>query len=248
MLDAVWVIWKEPSPNPHTYVYVYIYVYIYMYIICHVSMSVQMSRYAVLPEHLQYLVYHDDVIKWKHFPRHWPFEWGIHRSPVNSPHKGQWRGAFMFSFICAWINRGLNNREAGDLRHYRAHYDVIAMPLSVFQLLYLHCMICYICMFCSYVFYRKCLYRRGVTKGPLHWRHNELDGVSDHQPHDCLLTCLFRHRSNKTSKIRVTGLCEGNSPGTGEFPAQKPITRKMFPFDDVIMNKRSFISVYVFTT
>ena len=55
----------------------------------------------------------------------------------------------------------------------------------------------------------------------LHWRHNELDGVSNHQPHDCLLTCLFRHISKKTSKLRVTGLCEGNSPGTGEFPAQK---------------------------
>ena len=55
----------------------------------------------------------------------------------------------------------------------------------------------------------------------LHWRHNELDGVSDHQPHDRLLTCLFRHRWKKTSKLRVTGLCEGNSPGTGDFPAQK---------------------------
>ena len=47
---------------------------------------------------------HDDVIKWKHFPRYWPFVRGIHRSPVNSPHKGQWRGALMFSLICAWIN------------------------------------------------------------------------------------------------------------------------------------------------
>ena len=55
----------------------------------------------------------------------------------------------------------------------------------------------------------------------LHWRHNELDCISVHQPHDCLLTCLFRHRSNETSKLRVTGLCEGNSLGTGEFPAQK---------------------------
>ena len=55
----------------------------------------------------------------------------------------------------------------------------------------------------------------------LHWCHNELDGVSDHQPRDCLLTCLFRHRSKKISKLRVTGLCEGNSPGTVEFPAQK---------------------------
>ena len=47
---------------------------------------------------------YDDVIKWKHFPRYWPFVWGIHRSPVKSPHKGQWRGAVMFSLICVWIN------------------------------------------------------------------------------------------------------------------------------------------------
>ena len=66
------------------------------------------------------------VIKWKHFPRYWPFVWGIHRSPVNSPHKGQWRGALMFSLICTWINGWVNNREAGDLRH-RAHYDITIM-------------------------------------------------------------------------------------------------------------------------
>ena len=71
--------------------------------------------------------HHDDVIKWKHFQRYWPFVRGIHRSPMNSPHKGQWRRAFMFSLICAWINRGVNNHEAGDLRRYRAHYDVIVM-------------------------------------------------------------------------------------------------------------------------
>ena len=71
--------------------------------------------------------YHDDVIKWKHFPRYWPFVRGIHRSPVNSPHKGQWRGALMFTLICARINGWVNNREAGDLRRYRAHYDVIVM-------------------------------------------------------------------------------------------------------------------------
>ena len=47
---------------------------------------------------------HDDVIKWKYFPCYWPFVRGIHRSPVNSPHKGQWRGPFMFSLICTWIN------------------------------------------------------------------------------------------------------------------------------------------------
>ena len=68
--------------------------------------------------------FHNDVIKWKHFPRDWPFGRGIHRSPVNSPHKGQWRGALMFSFICAWINAWVNNR---DLRRHRVHYDVTVM-------------------------------------------------------------------------------------------------------------------------
>ena len=52
---------------------------------------------------------------------------GIHRSPGNSPHKGQWCIALMFSLICAWINGWINNGEAGDLRHHPAHYDVIAM-------------------------------------------------------------------------------------------------------------------------
>ena len=61
------------------------------------------------------LWYNDDVIQWKHFPRYWPFVRGIHRSPVNSQHKGQWRGALMFALICAWIKGWVNNREAGDL-------------------------------------------------------------------------------------------------------------------------------------
>ena len=55
---------------------------------------------------------------------------------------------------------------------------------------------------------------------PLRWRHNRCDSASNHQPHDCLLNRLFRRRSKKTWKLRVTGLCAGNSPGTGEFPAQ----------------------------
>ena len=70
---------------------------------------------------------HDDVIKWKHIPRHWPFVRGIHRSPVNSSHKGQWRGALMFSLICDRINGWVNNRAAGDLRRHHAHYDVTVM-------------------------------------------------------------------------------------------------------------------------
>ena len=58
------------------------------------------------------------------------------------------------------------------------------------------------------------------TWSPLLWRHNGCDGVSNHQPHGCLLNRSFKHRSKKTSKLRVAGLCAGNSPVTGEFPAQ----------------------------
>ena len=72
-------------------------------------------------------IWHDDVIKWKLFPRYWPFVRGKHRSPVNSQHKGQWRGALMFSLFCVWINGWVNNHEDGDLRRYRAHYDVTVM-------------------------------------------------------------------------------------------------------------------------
>ena len=74
---------------------------------------------------------HDDVIKWKPFPRYWQFVRGIHRPLVNSPHKGQWRRAFMFSLICVPINGWENNREAGDLRRYRAHYVVIVMNIPI---------------------------------------------------------------------------------------------------------------------
>ena len=67
---------------------------------------------------------HDDVIKWKHFPHYWPYVRGIHRSPVNSPHKGQWRGALMFSLFCVWINSWVNNGEASDLRRHCTQYDI----------------------------------------------------------------------------------------------------------------------------
>ena len=71
----------------------------------------------------------------------------------------------------------------------------------------------------------------------LQWRHNERDGVSNHQPHDYSLNCLFMYTSRKKSKLRVTSLCEGNSPVTGESPHKRPVTRKKFPFGDVIMHQ-----------
>ena len=73
--------------------------------------------------------YHDDVIKWKHFPRYWPFVRRVYWSPVNSPHKGQWRGALMFSLICDWINHWVNNRDASNLRRHHAHYAPSGNPI-----------------------------------------------------------------------------------------------------------------------
>ena len=79
-----------------------------------------------------HFIFYDDVIKWNHFPRYCPFVRGIHRSPVNSPHKGQWRGALIYFFVCAWTNEWVNNRDAGDLRRNHAPFRVIVM--SVYEI------------------------------------------------------------------------------------------------------------------
>ena len=88
----------------------------------------------------------------------------------------------------------------------------------------------------DYFPFTKVILRLSPTKRIiLEWRHNGCDSVSNHQPHNCLLNRLFRRRSNKTSKLRVTGLCTGNSPWTGEFPAQRASNVENVPFDDAIM-------------
>ena len=89
------------------------------------------------------------------------------------------------------------------------------------------------------------------TRCALQWRHNDHDGVSNNQPHGCLLKPLFRRRSKKTSKLRVTGLWVGNSPGPVNSPHKGPVTRKMFPFDDVItdsndLNQINAVSICMF--
>ena len=88
----------------------------------------------------------------------------------------------------------------------------------------------------------------------LQWRHNGRDSVSNHQTHDCLLNRLFRRRSKKTSKLRVTGLCAGNSPVTGEFPAQLASYAKnvsirwrhhdLFYFDSIFTKVPSYGSIW----
>ena len=113
------------------------------------------------------------------FRVNWPFVPGIHWSPVNSPHKGQWRGALMFSLICAWANGRVSNPDAGDLGHHDDHVTSL---------------------WC------------------IHLRHNQRQGISNHRHLDCLLIGWFSRPSKKISKLRVTGLCEGNPPLTGGFP------------------------------
>ena len=159
--------------------------------------------------------------------------------PGEFPHKGQWRGALMFSLICVWINDWVNNREAGDLRRYRAHYDVIVLCSTDYYNIYLFIFLldCYTVRYSPANFHQSMemmefsvfkalfatLHRLTISDGctALQWRHNGHGSVSNYQPHDRLLNRLFWRRSKKTSKLRVTGLCEGNSPGTGEFPAQR---------------------------
>ena len=108
--------------------------------------------------------------------------------------------------------------------HTIMHYPIVCLP-AVGLLAIPICMV-HVTAMCV------CYYGTLTT---IQWRHNGRDSVSNHQPHDCLLNRLCRRRSEKTSKLHVTGLCAGNSSGTGEFPAQMASYAEMFPFDDVIM-------------
>ena len=130
------------------------------------------------------LIVHDDVIKWKHFPCYWQFVRGIHRSPGNYPHKGQWRGALMFSLICTGINGWINNGEAGDLRRYRGHYDVNVMRNE-------HtCVTARIqWLICSPKFNRHPVVRRRASK--LTWqRHRRVIKTCWHHMASCILVSI----------------------------------------------------------
>ena len=81
----------------------------------------------------------------------------------------------------------------------------------------------------------------GPNSYPPQWRHNELDCALNHRRLDCLLKCLFKRWSKKTSKFRLAGLCEGNSLETGEFPAQRASNAEMSPFYDVIMHYATLV-------
>ena len=129
----------------------------------------------------------------------------------------------------------LSHRTARTQKHTKTHtvkYQKCALSTPVVPLLQCWSKV-KICLHWTQVSRVLLVVNRLVS---LRWRHNERDGVSNHQPHGCLLKRLFRRRSKRTSKLLVTGLCEGNSPVAAvNSPHKGPVTRKMFPFDDVIM-------------
>ena len=134
--------------------------------------------------------------------------------------------ALMFTLICARMNGWVNNRETGDLRRHRAHYDVIVMVFTRTIDWYTvqtdgnrNVSRVRNCMWLAWL---------GVIN-TLQWRHNERYGVSNHQPRDCLLNRLFRRRSKKASKLRVTGLFEESTSSTVEFPAQRASNAENVP-------------------
>ena len=131
----IWANNKENMKNPHSICDCSIQTQDVYFEVDHVFTMGFISIYSVTyalqvsPDQLTWMQTscHYDVTRGKHFPCYRPFVRGIHRSPVISPHKGQWRGALIFPLIWAWINRWVNNREAGDLRRDRAHYDITVM-------------------------------------------------------------------------------------------------------------------------
>ena len=139
---------------------------------------------------------------------------GIHRLPVDSPHKG----SVMLRVFTSWRHYGFaaDGRAFGELALLSEdcirtasviadeHTDLIIINRDLY----------------SRSMDRVMRQVGGEGEHTLLWRHNGRGSVSNHQPHDCLLNRLFRRRSKKTSKLRVTGLWAGNSPGAGEFPAQ----------------------------
>ena len=131
--------WRRPGDNQYLNQWCLVYWRIYASLCLNELMPPHSTKHCNICDKIYCpwrnicLKCHDDVIKWKYFPRKCPFVRGIHRSPVNSSHKGQWRGALMFSLICVWINDWVNNREAGDSGRYRAHYDVIVIVFHEFR-------------------------------------------------------------------------------------------------------------------
>ena len=121
--------------------------------------------------------------QWKQFPRYWPFVRGFHRSPVKSPHKGQWRGTLMFSLICTRINGWVNNSDAGDLRRHRFHYDVTVMSGT-------------------WLYQDWQILQKLIWWAPLEWKCHDMISVEYHSASHCLKTFsdTIKHTLNYYSR------------------------------------------------
>ena len=167
-----------------------------------------------------YRISHDGVIKWKYFPCYWPFVRVIHtvkvqcrRSVSASIHRHQcfkWTAVTHIKWYGRWINIP-QITYPDDVECSSEHFLDISSRI---------CTICLVTVTID-IWFRWFPYDLFIhVPFTLQWRHNGRDSVSNHQPHYCLLNRLFRRRSKKTPKVLDTGLCAGNSPGTGEFLAQ----------------------------
>ena len=136
---------------------------------------------------------HDDVIKLKPFPRYWPFVWGIYRSPVNSPHKGQRSGTLIFPWSAPWINDWINNHETGDLRRHHAHYGVIVMSwVNIFNKL-LYC-----CQGCNYG--QRCIHELIFKMAGLYYKTNNQHSTGVINQQQWLLWFHWHWESNSSAR------------------------------------------------
>ena len=149
--------------------------------------------------------------------------------------KGQYRGALLFALLQTWKKKNMLNKQLNCLWFHTSWN--LHLPEITCMVYTAYCQIC----LCPWQMLN-------VRVSLFWWRHNDHDSVLNHQPQDCLLNRLFRRRSKKTSKLRVTGLCVGNSPWPVNSPRKGPVTRKMCPFDDVIMSIRCSVSKNVYYT
>ena len=136
-MQNIIIYWHLFKWNVMNYIYIYIGPFDQIFIesyCCFIRKSLPESVIEMTKR-----IFHDDVIKWKRFPRYWPFARGIHWSQGNFSQKGQWHGAWIFSLICTRINGWVNNRGDCDLRRHRAHYDVTAKYITISQRLNIIC-------------------------------------------------------------------------------------------------------------
>ena len=136
-----------------------------------------------------------------------------------------------------------NNVSVGDAKTRNIYLNVVLIFCTIFKT--------YMCSFIVVAIpiqahlVRRLLLAEGILKWALQWRHNERDDVSNSRRLDCFLNCLFRRRIKKTSKLRVTGLWEGNSPVTGEFPAERTSNAENFSIWWYHYGDTNFIDHYI---